>query len=112
MSDGFKILVLLFPLILLITLFFLIRKDKLLIRYSVIWFLAVLVLLIVPLFPNTLVKISNYLGLDTVHNLVFAIMIALLFFITIVLTVIISNQRKKTNILIQEISIINSKKYK
>ena len=49
---------------------------------------------------------ATKLGFQTISNLVVGVFIVILFFITISLTVIVSAQKKKITLLIQEVSIL------
>ena len=58
------------------------------------------------LFPNIMTSIANLLGFEVGSNMIFAGLIAILCFINIVLTVIVSGQNAKIRLLIQEVSIL------
>jgi hypothetical protein len=49
------------------------------------------------------------MGFSTISNLVIGIILVILLFITIALTVIVSGQKEKIRILIQEVSILKEK---
>ena len=48
------------------------------------------------------------MGFQTMSNMVIGIILVLLTFLTMALTIIVSGQKKKTTLLIQEISILKS----
>lgn len=89
----------------IITSFFLIKR-RIPEKYSLVWYFFALVILLVALFPSLFVKISKTLGFEVMSNLVIAAMIGLLLLLTMVLTIMIAGQRKKTILLIQELSLL------
>lgn len=70
--------------------------------------LGVLILLFLAIFPNALIKIANLVGFQTVSNMVIGVLLVILFFITMSLTVIVSAQKRKITLLVQEISLLKS----
>ena len=61
------------------------------------------------IFPDVLIWFAYQLGFQTISNLVVGVFIVILFFITISLTVIVSAQKRKITLLIQEVSILKEK---
>lgn len=86
------------------------KKDKMPVKYSLIWLFSSLLILALGLFPNILVSISKIIGFITMSNFVVGIFIFILLMITLFLTVIISKQEKKIVLLIQEISMLKEEK--
>ena len=106
MSNNLRILLVIFAVILFFTTLNLISKNRIPIRYSLFWILSSLLLLLVGIFPSFIAKITNFIGFETTSNMVIGMILILLLFITLILTIIVSGQQKKINLLIQEISII------
>lgn len=109
MSTSLKIFAILFITLIIITIFYLLRKDKISIKYSIVWFIPSFILLIFTIIPGLLVWTSKIMGFQTASNMVFALLICLLVIIIISLTVIVSKQKEQIRRLIQEISIIKEK---
>ncbi len=84
----------------------LVRKDKIPIKYAIVWLFAIVILLFIILVPNLMTKISNFLGFELLSNMILSLFIGILLFITLALTVMISSQKKKITQLIQEVSIL------
>lgn len=61
------------------------------------------------IFPFTIEFVANMLGFTTLSNLITAMIIAILLFLTMSLTIITSGQKKKITLLIQEVSILKEK---
>lgn len=110
MSIKLRIALLIFSLIWIFIILGLIRKNKLPIKYSLVWFIAILVLLLISVVPFILEFVAKLFGFITMSNLVVGIMITLLLGITLILTMIIFHQKKQITMLIQEVSIIKGEK--
>lgn len=108
MSTNLIIVSILFSLFIIISIFILLRKKRVNIKYSLIWIILFTILLIATIIPGFLVWITHLLGFKTASNMVFSLILAVLVIITIALTVIVSQQDKKIRLLIQEISILKS----
>ena len=108
MSINLIIVSILFSVLIIISILVLLRKQKVNIKYSLIWILLFTILLMAAIIPGFLVWITNILGFKTPSNMIFSLILAVLVIITITLTVIVSQQDKKVRLLIQEISIIKN----
>ena len=109
MPLDLRLAILAVALILTITIYKVLSKRIIPIKYSFLWWLAVVILLILVIIPDFLMWIAYKMGFQTISNLVVGVFIVILFFITISLTVIVSAQKKKITLLIQEISILEEK---
>lgn len=106
MNLNLQIVGLLFIFIILISIIYILRKGRMAIKYALVWLFAGLVLFIYLLFPGIMDATSKLLGFEVGSNMIFAGLIAMLIFINIALTVIVSGQNEKIRLLIQEVSII------
>ncbi len=95
-----------FSLIIIIFILYLIKKENVNIKYSLVWLLLFIILLICLFVPGLLNYITKVLGFQTASNMVLSLLIAVLVIINISNTVINSHQDKKIKLLIQEISIL------
>lgn len=109
MNQSLIVVLLLTALVIFISIFSLIRKGRIPVKFSIVWFFIVLILILLVLCPIVLETIQVVFGFKTTSNLVVGIFITLLIFTCIVLTVIISGLTKKVNLLIQEVSILKMK---
>lgn len=89
--------------------FYLIKKDKLSIRYSLSWYILSVILLIAVWFPNLLVVLANLLGIYSPMNLVFFVGFCLSLWILFSLTRIVSIQSSKIKSLAQQIALSEKK---
>ena len=95
-----------FSLIIIIFILYLIKKENVNIKYSLVWLLLFIIPLICLFVPGLLNYITKVLGFQTASNMVLSLLIAVLVIINISNTVINSHQDKKIRLLIQEISIL------
>lgn len=106
MEGSLRLAIFLVALILFIFVMYLLRKGRLPIKFALLWLIAILLLFIVAIFPDMLMWLMRLIGFVTLSNMIIGILFVILIFITISLTVIISGQREKIRILIQEVSIL------
>jgi len=106
MTLSLRIVAMVLSLCLVVTVLYIVRKGRISIKYSIIWLLSALIIFLVSLVPSLLGAISGFLGFQVASNLFLLIMLAVLFFISLSLTVIVTGQKEKIRMLIQEISIM------
>lgn len=109
MSINLQLISSIFILVILIAIFYILRKGRITVKYSLIWIMAAIVLLLLLIFPSLFTWLTELLGFSIGSNMIFAGLIAMLMFINIVLTVIVSGQNNKIRLLIQEISLLKEK---
>ena len=109
MSNGLRILLVVFSLLLLSIIFRLISKRRLPIRYSLIWIVASIVIFVVGAFPGFATQMTKLFGFIGTSNFVIGILLVLLLGITLILTIIVSNQKNQIKRITQEFSILKSK---
>lgn len=109
MSYNLRLGLIIVSLLLLIIVLVILKKGRMPVKYSLIWILSSIIILLVGLVPNLFNCISKIFGFMTMSNMVIGIFIFILLMITISLTVIVSGQKKKNTLLIQEISMLKEK---
>ena len=109
MGNGLRLFLIIFSICWIVIVSYFLRKDKLPIKYSLIWYTMSLVLLLLGIFPGFLNGISNLFGFKVASSFIVGVILTLLMIVTLVLTIIIADQKKKIILLIQEVSIIKSK---
>ena len=110
MSSSLRLGLIIVSLVLLIIVLMQLRKRKIPVKYSLAWIFSSLVILLIAIIPEFFIKIANMLGFVTMSNLVIAMFIFMLLMISLMLTVVVSSQRRKITLLMQEISMLKSKK--
>ena len=110
MSLELKISSIIFILIIIVLMFELVKRQKITIKYSLVWFFPLVLLLIFTIIPGFLTWVTNILGFQTASNMIITLLLGLLMIISIALTVIVSNQKEQIRNLIQEVSILKKDK--
>lgn len=109
MPLNLRLSILVIAIILLIVILKVLNKELIPVKYSLLWMVGIIVLLVLAIWPNLLVYFANYLGFQTIANMVTGVMFVILIFITISLTVIVSGQKRRIIQLVQEVSLLRRK---
>ena len=105
-----KLTVICFILFIIVLIIHFIKKDKMNLKYAIIWFISLFVLLIFTIFPEVLGLLTKLVGIQVSSNFLFALLISFLFIMCISLTIIVSQQKDQIRKLIQEVSLLKSDK--
>lgn len=109
MEAKLRFEIFLFFIFILFVIIKILKKDRMPIKYSLVWISSSIVMLIIAVFPKLLQFVANILGFGLASNMILSIFLGLLIFITISLTIIVSGQKKKLTLLIQEVSMLKEK---
>lgn len=101
--------ILLFSSLMFILVIYLVHKNLFTIKYSLIWIISIVGFLLSALIPNFLTTIQVWLGFEVLSNMIFAVLIGILIFLSLNLTVIVSRQKETIRLLTQEIALINER---
>lgn len=85
--------------------FEMVRRDRLQERYTVIWVLGGFALLVSAIFPDVLVLVSRVLGIQSINDALFSLVLALLLSLCVHFTVVISRQSEQITRLAQDSAI-------
>lgn len=88
----------------------LLRRQKMELKYCLIWFIALVGIAVFCISPGLLDRLSLLLGISTPINTFFLICIAFLACICISLTVVVSNLSNKIRELSQNVAIMEHEK--
>jgi hypothetical protein len=109
MDITLRLSVLLVGIVILLITAELLRRGRIPVKFSLLWLVAVLLILFVALFPGVLGVFANLIGFQTISNMVVGVILIILILLTIAITVIISGQTTKIQILIQELSMLEKR---
>ena len=109
MSDTLAILLIIYSLIWFFIILSNVRKEKISVRYSMVWLVMSLIIFLVGITPDFMEYVAECFGFLTTSNLVIGIILTILMLITLILTIIVTKQKKQIKTLIQEVSIIKEK---
>lgn len=108
MPTKLKIEISLFSIFMISLIVQLVRKNLINIKYSLLWMFAILFIVISAIIPSFLSGISSLLGFELMSNFIFTFMIAILIFVMISITIIVSRQKESIRLLTQEISLLKA----
>jgi len=91
--------------LLLVFIIMLLRKQRLELKYCLVWLFAIIFIAILCIFPNLLDKLSALLGIGMPVNAFFLICIAFLACISISLTIVVSSLSSRLRELVQNLAI-------
>ncbi len=98
-----------FGIVMIIIIISIVKRGRISIKYSLVWLLSIFIILLAALIPNFMQMLADFLGFQTMSNMIFCLLFTLLIFICISLTIIVSGQKEKIRLLIQEVSILKEK---
>lgn len=101
MTDLFRSILLIGVLLYLILIIWLMRKGKLSLKYTLIWFLTGLVLLVCAVFPGLVRTITHMMGVYSEVNAVFFVGVCFLLLIILFLTSVASGLSERIRNLTQ-----------
>jgi len=88
------------------------KEGKIPVKYSLLWYAFALIIFLVGIFPQIFTFIYKKLGFEVMSNMIIGIFIGLLIILNMALCIMIAEQKKKTIMLIQELSTLKSKENK
>lgn len=109
MTITLRIELIIFALLSIIFILWTVKKEKLLIKYALLWILAGCLILVAVIIPNFIESIAKLLGFATPSNMIFLVAIIILLYISFSLTIVVSKQSSRIRLLIQELSLLKKK---
>lgn len=85
------------------------KNRALTLKYTLLWILAGIVMLVMTIFPHLLFEITGLLGIQSGMNGLYIICIAFIIAILMALTSIVSKQKSKLKTLTQEMAILEKR---
>lgn len=104
-SQAFMLMAVLVYFILLVIL---LRKKTLNLKYGLIWIFSGIIMLILAIFPEILNRFSEFVGIASPTNALFAVIIFCLIMILMSLTAIVSGLNNKVKKLSQSIALLEN----
>ena len=91
----------------LLFIIYLLRNKKLTLKYSLLWILTAVVMLVMSVFPKLVNLIAECIGVVSSINAIFMAFIFMILLILISLSSIVSKQHKQIKTLIQHLAVHN-----
>ena len=108
MTLVLRIELIVFVIVFLVLVLFALYKEKLRLKYALLWLFAGFLMLCATLIPNFIEQISRLLGFETASNMIFLAGFIIVLGISFALTIVVSNQSQKIKLLVQEVSMLKS----
>lgn len=108
-SHRLQIFAILAVLAFLAVLIILLRKNRLSLKYSLLWLFSGIVLLVLSLFPGLLDSFSRLIGVYSSVNALFAVLIGCIILLMISFTAIVSKEKKEIVRLVQEMALLENR---
>lgn len=109
MNSNLRLGVIILSILLFVIITYILKKGRIPIKYSLVWYFADFVILLCATFPLLMSKFAHLIGFELLSNMVLCILILILLYISMILTIIVAGQNTKIKLLIQEVSILKSK---
>ena len=109
MSLPLRIFALILVILYLISILVLVKKNRLLLRYSLLWFFAGLVMLVIVIWPGLLFWAAGLLNIEVPANGLFGICILLGIILMISFTVVISDFSGNIKTLVQNQALLEER---
>ncbi|MBQ2639505.1 MAG: DUF2304 domain-containing protein [Bacilli bacterium] len=106
MSDNLIITIIAISCILFLIVTIVLKRGRIPEKYALLWYFMIAILLLVAIIPGVFSYIASKLGFYPMSNFIIGIFIGVLILLTMALTVMMAGQKKKTTLLIQEISLL------
>lgn len=108
MSIKLTILIIIGAVGLVILSTYFLRKGRIPEKYALLWYAMALILLLVAIFPGLFTWFAKRLGFYPMSTFIIGLFILIILLLVMALTIMMAGQKKKTTMLIQEISILKS----
>ena len=109
MTLKLKLALIIIALLIFVITFIILKKGKMPIKYALVWDFSALIILLLGIVPELFEWCASLFGFTTISNMVIGIFIIILLMICMALTIMISTQKRKITLLIQEVSILKNK---
>lgn len=106
MSLPLMIALIVFAAILIISVSVLVAKGKIPIKYSLLWYAFAVLILLVGIIPDVFGALGRLIGFNVMSDLVIGVILVVLIFLNIALTVMIASQRRRVNLVSQEVALL------
>lgn len=105
MSWILRIELILFAAVFLVVVFWAVSRKKLQLRYSLVWLLIALCIILAACFPGLVMFLSDLVGIETPSNFIYFLGIIVLLVLCFSLTCIVSRQSEQIKRLAQQLGI-------
>ena len=109
MSDILKLWLCVGAFILFGLIVFLLRRNSMVIKYSIMWMVLPLIMILMVIFSEPLAVLAHLLGFNLLSNFVMVVVGGCLLLYSFALTIMINTRRNQIASLTQEVAILKKK---
>lgn len=84
------------------------RKNKINIKFAILWLIPAFAIILLALFPNLFLYFAKLFGFQTTSNLIIGFILVLVLFLIMALTIVVTDLSKKNTLLVQEVSLLKN----
>ena len=106
MSQNLTLTLIIVGVALVVLTTIILKKGRISEKHALLWYAMSLIIILAGIIPQALAEISQKLGFTVMSSFVIGIFIGILIMLTMALTIMIAGQKKKTTLLIQEVSLL------
>ena len=109
MNINLRIFLVIISILIFLLVSILVAKNKLLLKYALLWFITSVFLVVLSVFPGISNYFSDLFGFEKTSNFIFYSIIGFLTLIAISMSVSVTTLNKKMTNIVQNIAINNKK---
>lgn len=109
MTLKFQVVLIICVIIFFLLIISLLKKNQLELKYSILWIVTGVVLLVIAVFPVIIGKITQWVGIYSVVNGIFAIALFFILLMLLSMTSIVSKLSKQNKNLAQAIALMEER---
>lgn len=109
MSEKLQIVMIVIEIIYLLVIVTMLKKKKLMLKYSLLWLFAGVVLLVMTIFPEVLKALFGLIGVESPMNGLLSLCIFSVLIILISITCIVSKQAETIRVLTQNSALLEKR---
>ncbi len=106
MNTNLQVILAITAILILLFLIIMILRNKLQLRYAILWLLVNIILVLFAFFPGLAAFLSHLVGIETASNGVFLMMLGFLFLICLSFTIIHSRNNAQQREMAQRIALL------
>lgn len=108
-SGKLQLVILLAVLVYYLVLFYMLKKKRLNLKYTLLWIFSGALMLLIAVFPQLLAWFAGMIGIQTPTNALFAVILFCLIMLLISLTSIASKQSEQIKRLTQSVALLEKR---
>ena len=109
LPSRLKIILVIAIVVFFVIIFYMLKHKRLTLKYTLLWLFTGFAMLILVLFPELMLGISQLIGVQTVMNTLYIFLFAFILMLLMMLTSIVSKQTERIKMLAQNNALLEEK---